>query len=115
MQKNNPAADVELAKKLVSNCEKYGFSTWSESKVSEICKSCEHYDDCDNKRMEACAYLIFKESLAQQSTEPIAADMAVKHDYRDIKIAENTTVTIDLEEIKKKVKKDFYKNLGCTF
>lgn len=90
-----------------------------ESKVSEICKSCEHYDDCDNKRMEACAYLISKESLAnpsaQQSTEPIAADMAVKHDYRDIKIAKNTTVTIDLEEIKKKVKKDFYKNLGCTF
>nr|DAS46943.1 MAG TPA: hypothetical protein [Caudoviricetes sp.] len=89
------------------------------SKVSKICNACEHYDDCDNKRMEACAYLIPKESLAnpciQQSIEPIAADMAVKHAYRNIKIAENTTVTIDLEEIKKKVREDFYKNLGCGF
>lgn len=85
------------------------------SKVSEICKLCEHYDDCDNKKMEACACLIPKESLAnpstQQSTEPIVADMAVKHKYRDIKIAENTTVTIDLEKLKKKIKKDFYKGL----
>lgn len=30
VQSNNPAADVELAKKLVSNCEKYGFPTWYE-------------------------------------------------------------------------------------
>lgn len=85
------------------------------SKVSEICKSCELYDDCNNKKIEACACLIPKESLAnpstQQSTEPIVADMAVKHKYMDIKITENTTVTIDLEKLKKKIKKDFYKGL----
>ena len=87
------------------------------SKVSEICKYCEHYNDCDNKRMEACACIIPKETLAQpcnQSlTNTFAADMAVKHDYRNIKIAENTTVTIDLEELKEKMEKDFYKQLGC--
>lgn len=40
---------------------------------------------------------------------------AVEHNYRDIKIAENTTVTIDIEEMKKKMREDFYKNLGCGF
>lgn len=89
------------------------------SKVSEICKHCEHYNDCDNKRMEACAYIIPKEPLAQNGnqplTQPLMQAMAVKHDYRNIKIAENTTITIDIEELKKKMREDFYKNLGCGF
>lgn len=38
--------------------------------------------------------------------------MAVKHDYRDIKIGENTTITIDVEELKRHMKRDFYKNAG---
>lgn len=43
------------------------------------------------------------------------ADMLVKHDYRDIKIAENTTVTIDLEKMKKDLAEDFYKAINCSF
>ena len=89
------------------------------SKVSEICKYCEHYLNCDSKRMEACAYLIPKNNMANRVTQnysaPIAAELLVKHDYREIKIAENTTVTIDLEELKKKIQEDFYEDLGCGF
>ena len=35
-----------------------------------------------------------------------------KTDLRDIKIDENTTVTIDLEELKEQMKKDFYRQVG---
>lgn len=48
-------------------------------------------------------------------TQPIMADMLVKHDYRDIKIAENTTVTIDLEKMKKNLAEDLYKVINCSF
>ena len=69
--------------------------------------------------MEGCAYLIPKnniaKSAAQNNSAPIAAELLVKHDYRNIKIAENTTVTIDIEELKKKMEEDIYKNLGCGF
>jgi protein associated with RNAse G/E len=44
------------------------------------------------------------------STESAAMPALKKHDYRDIKITENTTVTIDLEELKENMKKSFYKN-----
>lgn len=30
------------------------------SKLSEKCKKCNHKESCDNKRMEACAYVIPK-------------------------------------------------------
>ena len=35
-----------------------------------------------------------------------------KTDLRNIKIDENTEVTIDLEELKEQIKKDFYKQVG---
>ena len=44
-------------------------------------------------------------------TIPNIQDMLVKHDYRDVKIDTNTIVTIDLEDIKKRIKDDIYKNL----
>ena len=89
------------------------------SKVSEICKHCEHYPNCNSKRIETCAYLIPKKNMAncvtQNNSAPIVAELLIKHNYREIKIAENTTVTIDLEELKKKMQDDFYIDLGCGF
>lgn len=88
------------------------------SKDSAICKSCEHYDTCNNKRMEAYATLDCKNIMqpyAQPLTNPLQEDIAVKHNYRNIKIAENTTVTIDLDEVKKNLKEDFYKQLGLGY
>lgn len=89
------------------------------SKTSAVCNHCEHFDDCDNKRMEACAVIVPERQLAQSVSSPLAEplmqEMAVKHDYRNVKIAENTTVTIDLVEVKEQLKKDFYKQLGCGF
>lgn len=44
--------------------------------------------------------------------ENVAAPVMVKHDYRDIKIDASTTVTIDLEDIKKRLAEDFYRSQG---
>lgn len=80
------------------------------------CVHCQYYDDCKHKRKVACEYLEpLSTTLVQPLSVPIAAEMAVKHDFRDIKVGENTTVTIDLEEIKKKISEDIYKAIGFNF
>lgn len=85
------------------------------SQMAEKCRNCQIRDVCDRKRMEACACL--ERPLAASAAMPcaveIAQPMAVKHDYRDVKIAENTTVTIDLEVLKKQLSDEIYKSLGC--
>ena len=45
-------------------------------------------------------------------SQDVAAPVMVKHDYRDIKIDASTTVTIDLEDIKKRLSEDFYRSQG---
>lgn len=75
------------------------------SKLIERCKECEHRDDCDSKRMEECAYL-FEPSLVADIAAPMSQSYAVPimepHDYRDIKINKSTTITIDIEDVKKR-------------
>lgn len=80
------------------------------------CQKCSHYNDCKNKRKVACMYLEpLTGPAAEELAQPIMADVAVKHDYRNIKIGENTTVTIDIEEMEKKLKEDLYKDIKCSF
>lgn len=83
------------------------------SKDSDKCKKCELYDVCTNKRLELCAYIT--PTIEAPAMQPLALDAITKHDYRDVKIAENTTVTIDLEELKKKLEDEIYKSFGCSF
>lgn len=73
-------------------------------RLSEKCSKCPFVSKCDKKRMEAVAYL---EPAAQSNTQPLAASVLVEHDYRRIKIDSNTTVTIDLEDIKKQLEVRF--------
>lgn len=80
------------------------------------CQVCSYYNECKNKRRVACIYLKpLTNHAAGQLEQPISADVLVKHDYRDVKIGEKTTVTIDLEEMKKKMTEDIYKTLSCPF
>lgn len=83
------------------------------SRMAEKCRSCQIRDKCDKKRTEACAY--FDELIMASAVMPSMAELAqptlVKHDYRDVKIGENTTVTIDVEELKKKIADDIYKSI----
>lgn len=87
------------------------------SKTSEKCKSCDYFDDCDNKRMVACALMEMPQQTAatENAALPAAQDISIKHDYRDVWIDANTTVTIDLEDVKKQIESDLYKVLYCPF
>lgn len=80
------------------------------------CQVCKYYNDCKHKRRAACMYLEpLVNPVAAEITQPLAADVLVKHDYRNINIGEHTTVTIDLEEMKKKIIEDIYKAIKCPF
>lgn len=84
------------------------------SRLSKKCRECPFKDKCNKKRTEAEAYLPkpMAASAVMPSVSEMAAPMAVKHDFRNIKIDAETTITIDLEELKKQMKRDFYKSVG---
>lgn len=77
------------------------------SRLGKKCRECEYVDTCSHKRMEALAYIAEATDSTRAST--IAAVLQ-PHNYRDIKIDVNTTVTIDLDEIKKKINESIYPN-----
>lgn len=53
--------------------------------------------------------------ILSPTLQEMSQPMAIKHDFRNIKVAENTTITIDVEELKRQMKEDFYKNMGIGF
>lgn len=87
------------------------------SQLSEKCQKCPYVNGCDEKRMAACGMMKLPEKMCNSAsaamTMPIAAEILVKHDYRDIKISPTQTVTIDLEEMKKDLEERIYEALGC--
>jgi hypothetical protein len=73
---------------------------------SRLYEKCGNKDNCDNKRMEACAYIPQMPLLnygGMIASSNAMVSMLVPHDYRDIKISHDMTVTIDLEAIKKEI------------
>ncbi len=46
---------------------------------------------------------------ANESQENLSENAAVPHKYRQVKVAPNTTVTIDLEDIKKEIEQSIAK------
>lgn len=84
-------------------------------RMASKCRSCPKRDSCDYKNMELCAYIeelpIFAQ-VAMPSGAELMQPMLIPHDFRDIKVAENTTITIDVEELKRQMQKDFYKQMG---
>lgn len=85
------------------------------ARMTQKCQECELRDKCDNKKTEACAY--FTEPLVASVVMPSMSELTQpileKHDYMNVKVAENTTITIDVEELKKKIADDVYNSLGC--
>lgn len=78
------------------------------SRLSSKCRRCIYVKTCNHKQMEALAYL---KSAASDVSQPLVQPLLRKKDLRDIYLDKHTTVTIDLEELKEQMKKDFYKNL----
>ena len=80
----------------------------SVSRLSEKCRKCPFVSKCDKKKMEALAYIEpIAQPISQSLTEPLAAPVMAEHDYRDVKIGPNTTITIDLKDIKKQLEVRF--------
>ena len=79
------------------------------TRMAKMCRTCPFKDKCKNKRLEKEAYLT-------TFTSPIIEDMASPvlkaHDYRNVNVAENTTVTIDVEELKERMRKEIYRQTG---
>ena len=87
----------------------------SRSRLSKKCRSCPYVSKCSMKRLEAEAYMV-EPNLTASAAVPSGAEMlqpmAVKHEYLDIEISEGTTITIDVEELKEQMRKDFYRKIG---
>lgn len=78
------------------------------SRLSSKCRNCRYVKTCNHKQMEALAYL---KPAACDVSLPLAQPLLRKKDLIDIHLDKHTTVTIDIEELKEQMKKDFYKNL----
>ena len=66
----------------------------------------------DMKKRLAEDFYGYLQPAVSNISESVSAPVMVKHDYRDIKIDASTTVTIDLEDIKKRLAEDFYRSQG---
>lgn len=84
------------------------------SRLSKKCRECPFKEKCSKKKMEAEGYLPdpMLASASMPSATELAAPTLKKHDYRDVKVADGTTITIDLEKLKEQMKLDFYKSVG---
>lgn len=84
-------------------------------RMASKCQNCPKREGCEHKKMELCAYIEEPHILAQVAMPSVAElmqPMLIPHDYRDIKVAENTTITIDVEELKRQLERDIYKKDG---
>lgn len=89
------------------------------SRMSDKCRKCKHVDDCDNKRMVACAIAELPPSSMENATMPLTAPLSApvlrKHTTITINMGEYGTINTSLEEIQEKIKKDLLKKLQCGF
>lgn len=86
------------------------------SKTASICMICPYEDECDSKRLESCAFVeVEKQNSAPCSQKNAVANTAPvlrKHQYTDIHLDKDTSITIDLLEIKEQLRKYFYRQAG---
>ena len=79
------------------------------SRLCAECDNCPKVDTCDHKRMEMVGSL---EPTSATANLELSNSAIVPHKYRQVKIAPNTTVTIDLEDIRKEMEQSIAKQTG---
>ena len=79
------------------------------TRMAKMCRECPFKDKCKNKRLEKEAYLA---PVVSPIIENMTSPVLKAHDYRNVKVAENTTVTIDTEELKERMRKEIYRQAG---
>lgn len=71
------------------------------------CFSCEYRTYCSKSKSPNCVL----KQIAKLLSDSIHQPTIKEHDYRDIKIDENITITIDIEELKNRMTKEAYEVL----
>lgn len=77
------------------------------SRMASKCNICPQRDRCSRKRMEGLGYI---QPATTDVAEAAEAPVLKKHRYREVKVADGMTVTIDLEEVAEKIRQDFYQS-----
>lgn len=88
------------------------------SKLSDKCRKCLYIDDCNNKRMVACAIEEYKPNMASAAvsiTTPLSQPVRRVEHPITINMGESGTINTSIEEIAENLKRDFYKYLNCSF
>lgn len=79
------------------------------TRMAAKCRKCPFVSKCKCKRLEAEGYLV---PASAEISQPMAQEVLAKHDYRDVKVGESTTITIDIEELKKQLEREIYRQAG---
>ncbi|HAG04063.1 MAG TPA: hypothetical protein DCG28_01370 [Lachnospiraceae bacterium] len=79
------------------------------SRLCSECAKCPKVETCNHKRMEMVGFL---EPTSATANSELSNSAIVPHKYRQVKVAPNTTVTIDLEDIKKEIEQSIAKQAG---
>ena len=88
--------------------------------LKKDCETCSERDACFSGHAVGVALAeipkLPKGGICNSAMFPNCADcvqpILVPHDYRNIKVAEGMTITIDVEELKEQMKRDFYMHAG---
>ena len=79
------------------------------SRMAKMCRACPYKDRCTCKKMEKEAYLV---PADMENTESATAPLMPEHNYRDVKVADGITVTVDVEDLKRKMREQIYRQAG---
>lgn len=92
------------------------------SRLSEECKKCSYVKKCNNKRMEACAFIKLPEKLSNDCVAPLtnmlSTPISRTHTPITIKMGEYGNINTSLEEIQKQIEQNLYSALqipSCKF
>ncbi|MBU3171363.1 hypothetical protein [Clostridium estertheticum] len=89
------------------------------SKLHDKCEKCEQRDNCDDKRMVACAIAERSQpitcGIGLSNTMPLAQPFARKHTPIIINMGEYGAINTSMEEIAEQLKKNLYKDINCAF
>lgn len=71
------------------------------------CPTCEYHPYCSKSKSPNCVF----EQISELLADSINSLSIKKHDYRNVKIDENITITVDIEELKEKMLQEAYEVL----
>lgn len=89
------------------------------SKLCNECSKCSIRNRCNHKRMVACASLQISkpnmENIIVSGRDSSIALRKLLANLRNVKLDSQTTITVDLEDVKKQIENDFFKSMNCSF